>query len=112
MRRHRVARGQRVVLQAAGPGDERFGVVGGVEEAAAGVLEAGQHDVDQLPRGDEPALVEGRSVEREEPVGQMRVVLQDAGVLRPPVLPRSQQAAVRRAQLAQDEVRRFGRDRA
>ena len=63
-------------------------VVGRVEEAAGRVGEAREDPVHQRPGGREPALVERRLVEREQAVGEVRVVLEDARADRPAVLPR------------------------
>ena len=85
--RHRVPRGNGVVLDVLGPGDEAFVVVGCVEEPAGGIGEPSQHAVHQVSGHREPALLEGRLVERKQAVGEVRVVLEDALTDRPTVLP-------------------------
>ncbi len=50
---------------------------GRVEEAALTIDEPLEDDVEQRPRGREPALVTGHLVEREEPLGEVGMVLQD-----------------------------------
>src|SRR5207249_10465392 len=77
-RGHRVARGDRVVLEALGSGDELLVVVRGVEEPALRVREMEQDLLGEVAGGREPAWVEGRLVEREEALGDVRVVLEVA----------------------------------
>ena len=62
-------------------------VVGRVEEPAVRIGEALEDRVHQRARRREPALVEGRLVQGQEPVGQAGVVLEDALAGRPAVLP-------------------------
>ena len=71
-------------------------VVGRVEEAAGRIGEAVEDAVHQGARGREPALVEGRLVQRQQAVGEIGVVLEDAVADRPAVLPRAAERAVRR----------------
>ena len=49
-----------------------------VEEAALTVDEPLEDDVEQLARDAEPALVPGHLVERQEPLREVRIVLQDS----------------------------------
>ena len=75
--RHRVAGRDGVVVEILGSEEETFVVgAGGVEDAAAGIAEALQHEVEDLGRGLVPAGVEIRLVELEQSVGQGGVVLQ------------------------------------
>src|SRR6185503_9204613 len=76
--RHRRPGRRRVVLRVLRPRDEYLVVVGGVEEAAGRVREVVEDRVGQLPCGDEPAVVERRLVEREQALGEVRVVLENA----------------------------------
>ena len=81
-------------------------VVGRVEEAAGRIGEVVEDRVGQPAGGDEPALVERRLVEREQAVGEVGVVLEDALAGRPAVLPRPTEAAVGPAEAGEDLVGR------
>ena len=72
----------------------------------AGSREARQDAIHQGAGGREPALVEGRLVQRQQAVGEMRVVLEDAGADRPAVLPRPAERPVRPEQPIHDRGRR------
>ena len=69
-------------------------VVGRVEEAAGRIGEMVEDRVGEVAGGDEPALVERRLVQREQPVGEVGVVLEDALAAGPAVLPRPTEPAV------------------
>ncbi len=94
--RHRVARGDGIVLEVLGPGDQDLVIVARVEEAAGRVGEPLEDRVRQAARNDEPALVECRPIERQEPIGQAGVVLEDARSGRPAILPAPPQTALGR----------------
>ena len=81
-------------------------VVGGVEEAAGRIGEARQDAIHQGAGGLEPALVEGRLVQRQQAVGEIRVVLEHAGADRPAVLPRAAERPIRPEQAIHDRGRR------
>ena len=85
--------------------DQLLVVVRGREEAAVlGVAEVLDHRVGGLARGVEPALVEGRLVERQQRLDQVGVVLEVGVELRLAVLVAAKQAAVLVAQLGPDEL--------
>ena len=104
-RGHRPTRRDGVVLRVLGPGDEPLVVVGRVEEPAGRIGEPIQDPVGQPPGEDEPALVEGRLVQGQQPVGEMAVVLEHALPDRPAVLPRPPERAVLGEQAGGDRLR-------
>ncbi len=104
-RRHRAARRDGVVLERPRARDQRLRVVGRVEEAAGRVGEVDEDRVDRLARGDEPTLVAGRLVQREEALGHAGLVLQRAGMAGAAVLPRAQEPPVGRSQHVQQAIR-------
>ncbi len=92
---HRVARGHGVVLDVLWTGKQDLVVVGGVEEAAGWIAEAGQDRVGQGPGDAEPALVERRAVQGQQPLGQAGVVLEDPTAGGAAVLPAAAQVPAR-----------------
>ena len=101
----RVARRDRVVVDVLASDDELLVVVRGGEEAAA--LRVGEeldHLVRGLARGVEPADVEGRLIEREEGLGQVRVVLEVSGQVGAPVLVRAKEPAAVVPQVPPNEL--------
>ena len=104
--RRRVARWDRVVLGILAARDQLLVVVRRREEAAAlGVREAVDHRLGRLTRGVEPADLEGRLVERQQRLDQIRVVLEVGVELRLALLPGPQEVPLGVAHPGPDELR-------
>ena len=110
--RHGVPGRQRVVLDVLRTSHQRLVVVGGVEEPGGRVCEALQHGVHELTGRDEPAVLEGGLVQREQAVGEVAVVLEHAVARCAAVLPGSLQPPARSAEAVEDGVRGLDGDRA
>ena len=83
-----------------------------VEEAAGRIAEPDEDRVGQAAGGHEPALLEGRRVEREQAVGEAGMVLEDPVGRGPAVLPAPPQQAVRPAEPGQEQLGRRDRQAA
>ena len=75
-----------------------------VEEAAVRVRKSRQDLVHQGAGGDEPSLVERGLIQGEQPVREVRVVLEDAAADAPPVLPRSSERTIGREEAGNDRL--------
>ena len=74
------------VERVGGPNHQLLGVVGAVEPAALAVRvgEMVERDVEQAGGGVQPRRVAGQLIQRQQPGGQRRVVLQDRGAVTDP----------------------------
>ena len=86
-------------------------VVRRIEEATGRIRESLQDPLGEAHGRREPAFVERRLVQREQAIGEVRVVLEDAVAARPAVLPRPTERAVGAQQPADDRLGRAGRRR-
>ena len=104
-RHHRVPGRDRIVVEVLRPRGERLAVVRREEEAAALVVgEELDRDVGDPARLEQPADVAGRDVELEQPVGDVRVVVEEAAAADAAVADAPQHAAVLAAQRPEQEV--------
>ena len=80
--------------------------VGGREEEAAVLVVGEELDCEERepPRLEQPAELSGRDVELEQPVRDVRVVVEEAGAARAAVADRPQQAPVLRGERAEQEL--------
>ncbi len=112
LRHQRVAAGNGVVHQVFAPRHQLLVVDAGLEEAAIGwVVELRQRHLRQPRRLAQPAQVEGRLIERQQPADHGGIVLQVGIEAGASVLVRAQQAAIGLAHLRQDEVGRINSGR-
>ena len=105
-RRHRPTRGDRVVLRVLRPGDQSLVVARGVEEATRRVGEPFQDPVGEPARDREPALIERGLVQRQQTLGEVRVVLEHPGTDRATILPRPLERPIGSEQPVHDRRRR------